>query len=56
MLRPEEFDFWLDSGFHQVEAFQKLMKTHLPAPLVCEPVRSPKDLELVGEPELLPAD
>ena len=56
MLRPEEFDLWLDSGFHQVEAFQKLMKTHLPAPLVCEPVRSPKDLELVGESELLPAD
>lgn len=56
MLRPEEFDLWLDPGFHQVDAFRNLMKTHIPAPLVCEPVRSPKDLKPVEKPELLPAD
>ena len=56
MLRPDDFDLWLDPNFHQVEAFQKLMQTHIPAPLVCEPVRSPKDLKPTGTAEILPAD
>ncbi len=56
MLRPDDFDLWLDPDFHQVDAFQKLMKTHIPAPLVCEPVQSPDDLRPAGSTELLAAD
>lgn len=56
MLRPADFDAWLDPDFHQVDAFQGLMRSHIPAPLVCQPVRSPKDLEPVGEAEVLEAD
>ncbi len=56
MLRPDDFDLWLDPDFHQVDAFQKLMKTHIPAPLVCEQVRSPDDLRPAGSKELLVAD
>lgn len=56
MLRPADFDAWLDPDFHQVDAFQGLMRTHIPAPLVCQPVGSPKDLEPVGEAELIEAD
>lgn len=56
MLRPEEFDLWLDPEFHQVDAFQSLMKTHISAPLVCEPVRSTELLEPIGEVEVIPAD
>lgn len=56
MLRPDEFDLWLDPGFHQTDAFQGLMKTHISAPLVCEPVRSPRVLEVVGEAEVISAD
>jgi len=56
MLRPEDFDLWLDPDFHQVDAFQKLMKTHIAAPLVCEPVRRPDDLSPIGSTELLAAD
>ncbi|RMJ01608.1 hypothetical protein DOQ08_03190 [Marinobacter litoralis] len=56
MLRPKEFDLWLDPHFHQVEAFQKLLKTRIPVPLVCEPVRGPKDLKLVGDVEVIPSD
>lgn len=56
MLRPDDFDLWLDPDFHQVDAFQKLIKTHIPVPLVCEPVGSPNDPSPVGEVELLDAD
>lgn len=56
MLRPDDFDLWLDPEFHQVDAFQKLMKTHIPAPLVCEPVSNPNDLRRTGEVEILEAD
>ncbi|HKK55817.1 SOS response-associated peptidase [Marinobacter sp.] len=56
MLRPQDFDLWLDPGFHQVEAFQSLLKTHIPAPLVCQPVRNTHRLEPVGEAEVLAAD
>lgn len=56
MLRPEEFDLWLDPEFHATDAFQGLMKTHISEPLVCEPVRSTKSLEMSGEAELIPAD
>lgn len=56
MLRPDDFDLWLDPGFHQVDAFQKLMKTHIAAPLVCEPVRSPNDLNPIRQMEILAAD
>lgn len=56
MLRPEEFDLWLDPDFHQVDAFQGMMKTHISAPLVCEPVMGPQKLVPVGEVETIPAD
>ncbi|VVT03042.1 Putative SOS response-associated peptidase [Marinobacter salarius] len=56
MLRPADFEAWLDPHFHNVDAFQGLMRSHIPAPLVCQPVRSPKDLEPVGEAEVIPAD
>ncbi|SOB74721.1 Putative SOS response-associated peptidase YedK [Marinobacter sp. LV10R510-11A] len=56
MLRPDDFDLWLDPDFHQMDAFQSLMQTHIPAPLVCEPVHGPKDLKLTGKAELLPGD
>lgn len=56
MLRPGDFDLWLNSDFHHVDAFQALMTTHIPAPLVCEPVHGPNDLRRAGEAELLAAD
>ena len=49
-------DLWLDPEFHETDAFRGLMRTHIAAPLVCEPVRSTKLLELTGEAELIPAD
>ncbi len=56
MLRPNDFELWLDPDFHQVEAFHRLLKTHIPCPLVCEPVQSTTNLGLAGEPEELAAD
>ncbi|WP_339666687.1 SOS response-associated peptidase family protein [uncultured Marinobacter sp.] len=56
MLRSDDFELWLDPGFHQVEAFHHLLKTHIPAPLVCEPVYSPMNLGLAGNPEVLVPD
>jgi len=56
MLRPTDFDLWLDPNFHQVDALQALMKTHIPAPLVCQLVQSTHRLESVGEVEVLAAD
>jgi putative SOS response-associated peptidase YedK len=56
MLRPNDFELWLDPNFQQVEAFYYLLKAHIRAPLVCEPVHSPTDLGLAGEPEVLTAD
>ncbi|WP_339803842.1 SOS response-associated peptidase family protein [uncultured Marinobacter sp.] len=56
MLRPADFDHWLDPDFGHTEAFTELMKAHIPAPLVCEPVRSTRNLEPVGQVELLEAD
>jgi hypothetical protein len=56
MLRPEEFDLWLDPDFHQVEAFQGMMKSHISAPLICEPVIGPQNLQIVGDVETIHAD
>ncbi|MCK7546180.1 SOS response-associated peptidase [Marinobacter bryozoorum] len=56
MLRPQDFDLWLDPDFHHTDAFVHLMKTHIPTPLICEPVRSTQDLKPVAEIEELPAD
>jgi len=56
MLRPEELDLWLDPDFHQVDAFQGMMKTHISAPLICEPVISPQHLQIVGEVETINSD
>ena len=56
LLQQKDFDAWLDPDFHQVEAFADLMKSHIPMPLVCQPIRDPKSLEPVGEPEIIAAD
>ncbi|MBL3557614.1 MULTISPECIES: SOS response-associated peptidase [Marinobacter] len=56
MLRPCDFDLWLDPEFDKVDAFQTLLKTHIPAPLVCEPIRNPNDLSRAGDVEILHAD
>ena len=56
MLRPGDFDFWLDPLFYQVDAFHRLMQTHIPAPLLYEPLCSPDDLRPAGSAELLAAD
>lgn len=56
MLRPEQFDLWLDPGFHHTDTFAGFMVSHIPAPLVCEPVRSTKDLEIDGAVHTLAPD
>ncbi|WP_345790094.1 SOS response-associated peptidase family protein [Marinobacter caseinilyticus] len=56
MLRPSDFDAWLDPTFTQTDAFQGLMKTHIPAPLVCQPVNNPNDLTPTADAEVLAAD
>jgi len=56
MLRPEEFDLWLDPDFHHTDAFADLMKSHISAPLVCEPVASTASLAPIGAVEVIPAD
>jgi len=56
MLKPEDFDLWLDPASDQVDVFQKLMKTRISAPLVCQAVRSTQFLEPIGEAEVIPAD
>lgn len=56
MLEAKDFDLWLDPDFHDVDAFADLMRTHIHAPLVCQPIRDPKTLEPVGEAEIIPPD
>lgn len=56
MLSPKDFDLWLDPGFTEVGAFADLMRTHIPAPLVCRPIRDPKSLEPVAPAEIISAD
>lgn len=56
MLRPEDFDAWLDPDFHQVDAFQQLLRTHIPYSLICQPVNNPTQLQAVGEAELIEPD
>jgi putative SOS response-associated peptidase YedK len=56
MLRHEDFDMWLDPDFHQTDAFQGLMKSHIPAPLVCEPVKTTKDLTPIAQAEIIAKD
>lgn len=56
MLRPEQFDLWLDPDFYHTDAFADLMASHISAPLVCEPVRSTHDLEVVEAVEIVAPD
>src|SRR5690554_4204261 len=53
---PNGYGFRPNPKFHTFNARSELMRTHTSAPLVCEPVRSTKLLELTGETELIPAD
>lgn len=56
MLQRDEFDLWLDPGVTQSEPFQHMLKTRIAEPLVVEPIRSPSQLEPVGEAEELEPD
>lgn len=56
MLQSPDFDAWLDPSFHQVDAFQELLKTHIPFPLICQPVNNPVELKPAGEAEIIQAD
>lgn len=56
MLEPKDFDAWLDPSFVDENAFSDLIKTHIPFDLEVVPIRSPKDLAIAGESELITAD
>lgn len=56
MLQEKDFDLWLDPHFTDVEAFVDLMRSHIPAPLVCQPISDPKSLEPTAPAEIIPPD
>lgn len=56
ILEPQDFDTWLDPDFHQVDAFQALLKTHIPYTLTCQPVNNPVQLQPAGNAEVVKAD
>lgn len=56
MLKPQDFDAWLDPEFNDVEAFQDLLHSQIRVPLKVVPVDSPASLEPSGEPEMIGAD
>ncbi|SFM77602.1 SOS response-associated peptidase [Marinobacter zhejiangensis] len=56
MLRPDDFDMWLDPYLTNTDPLQHLLKSQIRQPIIVEPVRSPERLEPVGEAEHLQAD
>lgn len=56
MLRPEDYDLWLDPHLHNTDPFQDLLKSQIRVPLRVVPVRSPERLESVGAEEMIAAD
>ncbi|WP_417530159.1 SOS response-associated peptidase [Marinobacter lipolyticus] len=56
MLTPEDFDMWLDPCLTNTDPLQHLLKTQIRQPLAIEPVRTPADLEPIGQGEEIEAD
>lgn len=56
MLRPEDFDPWLDPQLTNTDPLQHLLKTRISMPLAVEPIKSPATLEVAGEGETIEAD
>jgi len=56
MLTPEDFDMWLDPCLTNTDPLQNLLKTQIRQPLAVEPIRTPTDLEPVGQCEEIEAD
>ena len=56
MLKPEDFDIWLDPHLTNTDSFQHLLKTSIRMPLAVEPIKTPVNLEKAGEGEKIEAD
>ena len=56
MLRPEDFDMWLDPNLTNTDPLQHLLKTQIRQPIAVEPIRSPMELEPTAEKEDIAAD
>lgn len=56
MLRPEDFDMWLDPFLTNTDPFQDLLKSKIRVPLKVTPIGSPAKLDELGVSEHLEAD
>lgn len=56
MLRPADFDPWLDPDLVTTEPLRPLFESRIRAPLRVTPVRSPRDLTAIGDDEIIAAD
>lgn len=56
MLKPEDFDMWLDPHLTNTDPLQHLLKTSIRESLSVEPIKSPANLEKAGEGEKIEAD
>ncbi|WP_338040785.1 SOS response-associated peptidase family protein [Marinobacter iranensis] len=56
MLKPEDFDMWLDPHLTNTDPLQHLLKTSIREPLLVEPIKSPANLEKAEEGERIEAD
>jgi putative SOS response-associated peptidase YedK len=56
MLKPEDFDVWLDPHLTNTDPLQHLLKISIREPLLVEPIQSPAILEKAGQSEKIEAD
>ncbi|MFN2359708.1 MAG: SOS response-associated peptidase [Marinobacter sp.] len=56
MLKSEDFDMWLDPHLTNTDPLQHLLKTSIREPLSVEPIKSPANLEKLGQGEKIEAD
>lgn len=56
ILTGPDFDLWLDPNFHDVNAFNNLMATHIPSDIEVASVKAPGKLLPIGTPEIIHAD
>lgn len=56
MLRERDFDMWLDPSIQNTDPFEHLLKEQIIAPLSVVPIKSPKDLQPIGQEERVAAD
>lgn len=56
MLREEDFDLWLDPSMTNTDAFQNLLNAEINTPLRIVPIKTPTNLEPLGEEEVLKPD